>query len=184
MEEPLVLKLYLDDRPVSKELQEYVETLAAMTNKLSMEIAADSGDEFAPCVKLYKDDIYTGLAFHGVPGGHEFTSFVLGMYNAAGPGQTMDEKLRDEIKSIKNHVDIKILVSLSCTMCPDLVVAAQHMAAEGESIITEVYDIHHYEKLKNKYNVMSVPCMVINDEHVYFGKKNIPQILGIVRDIV
>lgn len=184
MEEPLVLKLYLDDRPVSKELQEYVETLAAMTNKLSMETAADSGDEFAPCVKLYKDDIYTGLAFHGVPGGHEFTSFVLGMYNAAGPGQTMDEKLRDEIKSIKNHVDIKILVSLSCTMCPDLVVAAQHMAAEGESIITEVYDIHHYEKLKNKYNVMSVPCMVINDEHVYFGKKNIPQILDIVRDIV
>lgn len=183
MEKPLVLKLYPDNRPVSKELQEYVEALTVMTDKLSMEIVTDNSDEFAPCVKLYRDNSYTGLAFHGVPGGHEFTSFVLGMYNAAGPGQAMDETIRKRINGIKNQVDIKILVSLSCTMCPDLVIAAQHMAAVGEHITAEVYDIHHYESLKNKYKVMSVPCMVINDEHVYFGKKNIQQILEIVEDL-
>ena len=184
MENPLVLKLYLDERLVSQELQEYVEALVAMTDKLSMELVTDNNVEFTPCVKLYKDDIYTGLAFHGVPGGHEFTSFVLGMYNASGPGQAMDEDIRKRIKGIRNPVDIKILVSLSCTMCPDLVIAAQHMAAGGEGIITEVYDIQHYESLRNKYKVMSVPCMVINNEDVYFGKKNIQQILEIVEGIV
>jgi thioredoxin reductase (NADPH) len=183
MENPLVLKLYLDNRPVSKELQEYVETLTSMTDKLSLELVTDESDELTPCVKLYRDDIYTGLAFHGVPGGHEFTSFVLGMYNAAGPGQAMDEDIRKRIENIRKQVDIKILVSLSCTMCPDLVIAAQHMAAVSEHITSEVYDIHHYESLKNKYKVMSVPCMVINDEHVYFGKKNIQQILEIAEDI-
>ena len=184
MEKPLVLKLYLDNRPVSQELKEYVEALTAMTDKLSLELVTDKSDEFTPCVKLYRDDIYTGLAFHGVPGGHEFTSFVLGMYNAAGPGQAMDEDIRKRIKNIQNQVDIKILVSLSCTMCPDLVIAAQHMAAVGAYITAEVYDIHHYESLKNKYKVMSVPCMIINDEHVYFGKKNIQQIVEIVEGIV
>ena len=183
MENPLVLKLYLDERLVSKELQEYVEALVAMTDKLSMKLETDNNVEFTPCVKLYKDDIYTGLAFHGVPGGHEFTSFVLGMYNASGPGQAMDEDIRKRIKGIRNPVDIKILVSLSCTMCPDLVIAAQHMAAGGEGITTEVYDIQHYESLRNKYKVMSVPCMVINNEHVHFGKKNIQQILEIVEGI-
>ena len=184
MENPLMLKLCLDNRPVSKELQKYITTLVKMTDKLLLEIVTDSSDEFLPYVKLYRDDIYTGLAFHGVPGGHEFTSFVLGMYNAAGPGQAMDEIIRKRIKGIEKQVDIKILVSLSCTMCPDLVIAAQHMAAIGEHITTEVYDIHHYESLKNKYKVMSVPCMVINDEYVYFGKKNIQQILEIVEGIV
>lgn len=183
MENPLVLKLYLDERLVSKELQEYVEALVAMTDKLSMELLTDNNVKFTPCVKLYKDDIYTGLAFHGVPGGHEFTSFVLGMYNASGPGQAMDEDIRKRIKGIRNPVDIKILVSLSCTMCPDLVIAAQHMAAGGEGITTEVYDIQHFESLRNKYKVMSVPCMVINNEHVHFGKKNIQQILEIVEGI-
>uniref|UniRef100_UPI00405644F6 FAD-dependent oxidoreductase n=1 Tax=Agathobacter sp. TaxID=2021311 RepID=UPI00405644F6 len=184
MENPLVLKLYLDNRPVSKELQEYATALTTMTDKLSQELVTDNSDDFAPCVKLYRDDIYTGLAFHGVPGGHEFTSFVLGMYNAAGPGQAMHEDIRKRIKGIGNQVDIKILVSLSCTMCPDLVIAAQHMAAVGEHITTEVYDIHYYESLKNKYKVMSVPCMVINDEHVYFGKKSMQQILEIVEGII
>ena len=182
METPLVAKLYMDDRQVSKELQEYMSTLTTMTDKLSLEYVTDDSEEFAPCVKLYKNDAYTGLAFHGVPGGHEFTSFVLGMYNAAGPGQTMDEDIRKKIKDIKNQADIKILVSLSCTMCPDLVIAAQHMAAVGENISAEVYDIHHFESLKNKYKVMSVPCMVINDEQVHFGKKNIQQLLEIIGD--
>ena len=184
MENPLMLKLCLDNRPVSKELQKYITTLIKMTDKLKLEIVTDNSDELSPYVKLYRDDIYTGLAFHGVPGGHEFTSFVLGMYNAAGPGQAMDEVIRKRIKGVEKQVDIKILVSLSCTMCPDLVIAAQHMAAIGEHITTEVYDIHHYESLKNKYKVMSVPCMVINDKHVYFGKKNIQQILEIVEEIV
>ena len=120
MENSLVLKLYLDDRSVSKKLQEYVKALTSMTDKLSMEIVSDKADEFAPCVKLYKGNSYTGIAFHGVPGGHEFTSFVLGIYNAAGPGQAMDEGIRKRIEGIKPRINIKILVTLSCTMCPDL----------------------------------------------------------------
>ncbi|MBE5939640.1 MAG: FAD-dependent oxidoreductase [Lachnospiraceae bacterium] len=181
MAKPIVMKLYLDNRPVSKELKAYVESLVEMTDKLTMEVAEASDASFEPCVKLYmQDGKYTGLAFHGVPGGHEFTSFVLGMYNAAGPGQAMDETLRERITNIKKKTDIKILVSLSCTMCPDLVIAAQHMAAVSENITTEVYDINHFEELKNKYKVMSVPCMIINDEHVHFGKKNIEQVLQIV----
>jgi len=67
-------------------------------------------------------------------------------------------------------------------MCPDLVVAAFHMAAVGDNVTAEVYDISHYENLRNKYKVMSVPCMVINDEHVYFGKKNMQQLLEIIEN--
>ena len=184
MESPLVLKLYLDNRAVSKELQTYVETLATMTDKLTVEVVEGHNEEYAPCVRLYhSDDSYTGLAFHGVPGGHEFTSFVLGLYNVAGPGQAMEADIKKRIQGLSKPVDIKLLVTLSCTMCPDLVVAAQHMAAVGDKITTEVYDILHFESLKKKYNVMSVPCMVINNEHVYFGKKNMQQVLELLEGI-
>ncbi len=180
MAQPLVLKLYLDERPVSEELQGYMEKLAGLTEKLTVEVSREQ-TEFAPCVKLcFKDGRNSGLGFHGVPGGHEFTSFVLGLYNAAGPGQPVEEDLVNRIKAISQKVDIKIMVSLSCTMCPELVVAAQHIAAIGENVTTEVFDIHHFEELKNKYNIMSVPCMVINNEKVYFGKKNMQQVLELI----
>ena len=81
-------------------------------------------------------------------------------------------------------VHIMSLVTHSCSMCPDLVIAAWHMAAVNKTISAEVYDILHFETLRNKYKVMSVPCMVINEEHVFFGKKNMQQVLEIVERVV
>ena len=182
MERKLLLKLFLDNRTVSAELKEFITALVALSDKLAMDVLDRQAVEpFAPCVKIcLEDGTETGLAFHGVPSGHEFTSFVLGLYNAAGPGQTIDEDIRQRIAAISKPTDMKILVTLSCTMCPDLVKAAQRIAAENPLITADVYDIRHFEQLKNRYNVMSVPCLVVNDETVSFGKKNIHQILTLL----
>jgi len=179
MERPLLLKLYLDNRPVSKELEQFITALAALSDKLTVEVAdRQASENFAPCVEVcLTDGTPTGLAFHGVPSGHEFTSFVLGLYNAAGPGQALDDATKEQIATIKEKTELKILVTLSCTMCPDLVVAAQRIAAVNPNVTAYVYDIRHFEDLKNRYNVMSVPCMVINNDKVLFGKKNLTQLL-------
>ena len=92
----------------------------------------------------------------------------------------LDDEIKLRIRSLKKPVDIKVLVSLSCTMCPDLVVAAQRIAAENPNVTAHVYDIRHFENLKNQYNVMSVPCMIVNEDKVFFGKKNISQILEVL----
>ena len=183
MESPLLLKLSLDDRPVSAELEQFIIALAALSDKLTATVAErNASSQDAPCVIVCRQDgTQTGLAFHGVPSGHEFTSFVLGLYNAAGPGQALDETTGQQIAAIREKTDIKVLITLSCTMCPDLVVAAQRIAAENPNVTAHVYDIRYFEDLKNQYNVMSVPCLVINDNKVSFGKKNIQQILDLLK---
>ena len=180
MAEPLVLKLHLDSRPVSAELHNYMQELAKLTDKLTVEI--QDNDHGAPCVQVCRaDGAPTGLAFHGVPGGHEFTSFILGLYNAAGPGQPLDADVRAAIHTL-GQKDMKVLVSLNCTMCPELVTAAQRIAAENKNITAEVFDINHFPELRETYNVMSVPCLILNDgETVTFGKKNIRQLLDILK---
>ena len=177
-----ILKLYLDKREISRELESYMRELASISNNLAVDVAdVNASSDFAPCVKVCRvDGTETGLAFHGVPGGHEFSSFVLGIYNAIGPGQPIDEKTRERIGAISKPTDIKVLVSLSCTMCPDTVVSAQHIAAKNKNITAEIYDIHHFEEIRKQYNVMSVPCILINDSNVSFGKKNIEQILELI----
>lgn len=182
MERKLLLKLYLDHRPISAELEDFITALGELSDKLIVEVADRQVSESdAPCVKVcLESGTETGLAFHGVPSGHEFTSFVLGLYNAAGPGQAIDEDTRRQIATITKPTDMKILVTLSCTMCPDLVVAAQRIAAENPNITAHVYDIRHFEYLKNQYNVMSVPCLVVDENKVSFGKKNIHEILKLL----
>lgn len=143
----LVLKLYLDDTALSAELETYMMQLCTLTEN-----------------------------FHGVPGGHEFTSFVLGLYNAAGPGQALDEETLQRVRALP-AAKLQILVSLSCTMCPELVTAAQRIAAENPLVTAEVYDLNHFPQLRERYHVMSVPCLAVNDgDKVDFGKKDIRQL--------
>ena len=61
-------------------------------------------------------------------------------------------------------------------------VATQRITAENPNVTAHVYDIRHFENLKNQYNVMSVPCLVINDEKVSFGKKNVQQVLDLIHE--
>ena len=128
-----------------------------------------------------EDDNYLNVSFHAVPGGHEFNSFIIAIYNTAGPKQPLDKELIDTINNINNKIDIKVLVSLSCTMCPDVVMATQRIASQNKNITASMYDLAHYPKLKEQYNVMSVPCMIINDKDVYFGKKDINEIIDIIK---
>lgn len=179
MENPVILKLYLNDNPVSAQLQEYMDAIAERTDKIS--VIKETSSESTPYVSILRqngDD--TGIAFHGVPGGHEFTSFIIGIYNASGTGQKLEEPVLQKIKQISEQKDLKILVSLSCTMCPQLVMAAQKIAAENSVVTAHAYDINYFPQLKEKYNVMSVPCLVVNNSKVFFGKKNLQQLLDII----
>ena len=179
MTAPVVLELHENATAASGEVVAYAEALAGLTDRVDVTRGEAAPADAAPFVRVLRvDGADSGLAFHGVPGGHEFTSFVLGLYNVAGPGQPLDDAARERIAAVQGPVDIKVIVSLSCTMCPETVVAAQRVAAENGGVRAEVYDIAHAPELKERYNVMSVPCVVVNDgEKVLFGRKNIEQIL-------
>lgn len=181
MESTIVLQLELDDSAASAELRSYMEELASMTDKLRIDVVAEHMDADTPCVRVCRaDGSWSGLAFHGVPSGHEFTPFVLGLYNVAGPGQKQDEAVMGRIQAIDKRADIKIYVSLSCTMCPELVRSAQQIAAVSDQVSAQVYDIAFFKDAVEKYQIMSVPCMVVNDGKPEFGKKNVGQILGLL----
>ncbi|HBV82350.1 MAG TPA: thioredoxin reductase, partial [Lachnospiraceae bacterium] len=87
---------------------------------------------------------------------------------------------QEQIAAISEKTNIKILVSLTCTMCPESVMAAQRIAAVSEQVTAEMLDLSHYPKLKEKYHVMSVPCIVINDKTIVFGKKNVEEMLALI----
>ena len=176
----LILEIYPDDRKVSLELKGYMEALASLTDKLSIKELDVANDETRPFVKVLKEDgTPSGITFHGAPGGHEFTSFVLGLYNAAGPGQGVPVDVKAKIDAIDKPTPITVMVSLSCTMCPELVTAAGRIATLNPNVQVDIFDLNHFPTLKDKYNVMSVPCFVIGDKKPEFGKKNVEELVNL-----
>ena len=200
MSRPVTLALELDDTPLSTELRGFIDALVALSGG-KLKSTVDDGEyekddtgravfdvdsvlpAARPCVRMVVDGEPTGLAFHGVPSGHEFNSFVLGLYNVAGPGQPLGDDLIERAKSIASPLNIMILVSLTCTMCPETVLASQRLASLNPAVRAEAYDVAHFPELRDHYGAMSVPCIVINrggEQRVEFGKKSIPQMLELV----
>lgn len=178
MTQPLMLRLTLDGREISHELKSFITQLAALSDKLTVDETDGDG---APCVSVCRaDGTEAGLFFHGVPSGHEFTSFVLGLYHAASPDQVADDNTKRRIAALTQKTELTLLVTLSCTMCPALAAAAQQLAALNPHVSTHVYDIHHFPQLRERYHAMSVPCLVVNGTQVHFGRKNLDELLTLL----
>lgn len=179
LETNLVLKCYDDGSKLANEMKGFLEEFVTLSNKLSYVVIPDSS---IATISFYnQDDNYLNIAYHGVPGGHEFNSFVLAVYNTAGIKQPLQQDILEQIQCIEKPTNIKVIVSLSCTMCPEVVMASQRIAIENKNVEAQMFDLAHFPNLKEQYNIMSVPCMIINDKDVYFGKKNINQIVEILK---
>ena len=174
----------------SIELRDLVIDIANLGDKLEAVVktkgedaaleAKVNADKFPVVALIDKDGNYAGVKFHGVPGGHELNSFLLAIYNLAGPGQALDASVLEAIQAIDKKVNIKVAVSLSCHLCPDVVVGAQRIAIENPNVEAEMLDIANFPELKTKHKVMSVPCMIVNDEKVTFGSKSIQDMLNFI----
>ena len=103
------------------------------------------------------------------------------MYNLAGPGQQIPEETLININEISNSTNIKVCVSLSCHLCPDVVVSAQKIAINNKNIESEMIDISNFKEIKDKFKVMSVPAIIVNDEKIYFGAKKIDEIINLIK---
>ncbi len=180
----VTVRAWLDESAFSGEIKGFLNELVSITDKVvwTEQVPEDAvKPEYLPAMEvLDSTGKSSGIYFHGVPGGHEFNSFIIALYNVAGPGQELDHQTQKKIAALSEKTNIKILVSLTCTMCPDSVMAAQRIAAISDQVTAEMFDLSHYPELKEKYNVMSVPCIVINDKTTVFGKKNVEELLALL----
>lgn len=140
-----------------------------------------NADKYPVVALLNNEKEYSGVKFHGVPGGHELNSFILAIYNLGSAGQQISEETLNNIKAIDKKMNIKVCVSLSCHLCPDVVVASQRIAIENKNVEAEMIDISGFKEIKDKFKVMSVPAIIINNEKIYFGAKKIDDIINIIK---
>lgn len=191
MEKEVTLVSIVDETmEKSIEFMDLILDMASLGEKLKVEIykksenpemeAKINADKLPVVALLDENKNYSGVKFHGVPGGHELNSFILAIYNLAGPGQAIDQSLLKEIKAFDKKTNIKVVVSLSCTLCPDVVVASQRLAMENENIEAEMVELSLFEDIKRKYRIMSVPAIIVNDDKIHFRAKKINEILDLI----
>lgn len=176
---PVTLEVNTDGSALSQQLLSFTTEFASLDDHLTVKTKEGQG-ELLPLLKLLDADGQdTGLRYAGIPTGHELNSLVLGVYNVAGPGQTIDPALADRIKRLP-AAKIRIGVSLTCHFCPDVVAACQRMASLNPGITATMIDLQHFPDLRKSKKIMSVPATMINDAPVIFGSQSLEQLVAAV----
>jgi thioredoxin reductase (NADPH) len=176
---PVILEVNTDGSALSQQLLSFTTEFTSLDDHLTVKTKEGQG-ELLPLLKLLDADGQdTGLHYAGIPTGHELNSLVLGVYNVAGPGQTIDPALADRIKRLP-VAKIRIGVSLTCHFCPDVVAACQRMASLNPGITATMIDLQHFPDLRKSKKIMSVPATMINDAPVIFGSQSLEQLVAAV----
>ena len=126
------------------------------------------------------DGTYSGISFLGIPGGKEINSFLLAIYNLAGPGQPTDPDITKKVSCVHVQKDISVLVSLSCHHCADTVIAAMRLASLNPLISARMIDARLFPDLIEQYHLERVPVILLNGEAAAIGGKDISEILDLL----
>ncbi len=178
------------DDSKSVEMAELAQHISGLSDKVSCQLYSkeeakeklpELDTSLLPATALYKGGAYTGIAFHGVTGGKEMNSLIFAIYNAAGPGQEMEKRMKKKLDKLSHKNEIKIFVSLSCHHCAQQVITCQKMAAECGAIEARMIDARLYPELVEQYKIERIPMTVINEKEVLLGSKNMDEIYQILR---
>ena len=175
----------------STQMEEFLSEISSLSDKIefqslnkneNLELQKKIDAERFPTIAFFdQDNNFKGIKFSTLPGGHELNSFILALYNIAGAGQKISEESKKRIDNISTPHKIKIGVTLSCSRCPESVQSAQRIAIENSNLDVEVIDVFTFPKFREKFEIMSVPAIIIDDKLAGFGQKNIEQFLDLIK---
>jgi len=175
MENPIVLKVSAGADDVSKEMLALVEELADMSSKITVEKAELTRTPSFTVNRVGED---TGVAFAGIPLGHEFTSLVLALLQVSGRAPKVDEKLINQIKNIKGDFHFEAYISLTCHNCPDVVQALNVMSVLNPNITSTMIDGAAFKEEVESKNIMAVPTVYLNGENFGSGRMTLEEMLA------
>lgn len=162
-----------------KDMEDFIGDFVSASDQLSMKVEDNPTPEDAPVVEIWRDAEPTGVSFCGIPGGHEFSSLILAVLNAAGLGKNLpDETLSNRIRSITGPVDILSFVSLTCSICPDVVQALNVITLLNSQINNMVVDGGVAPQMVKDYNINGVPTIYAGGELFSVGQASLGELVG------
>ncbi|EDP74773.1 thioredoxin family protein [Hydrogenivirga sp. 128-5-R1-1] len=129
---------------------------------LEKELAEQYGVDRIPTIVIEGDKDY-GIRYIGLPAGLEFSTLVQGIIQVSKREPNLSEKTLELIKDVDIPIEIMVFVTTSCGYCPAAAVMAYNFALASDYITAKVVDASENQDLAEKFQVVGVPKVVINN---------------------
>ncbi len=174
LESDIVFQVNLGDDQNSKNVKEFLEEIANMSSKITIE---EKSLTRQPSFKIAQLDKESGVEFAGIPLGHEFTSFVLALLQVSGRPPKIEQELANQIKAIDKELHFETYVSLSCHNCPDVVQAFNIMSVLNPKISHTMIEGGMFQDEVKERGIMAVPTVYLDNQVFSSGRTTVEQLL-------
>jgi len=154
-----------------------LEETAALSEKIELityDLVQDKektiayGVERVPAVIVEGERDY-GIRFLGIPSGYEFSSLIEDIIDVGTGKTSLSDATKERLSQLEKTVHIQVFVTPSCPYCPKAVRTAHMMAMESEKVTADMVMANEFPDLANRYGVMAVPKVVLNEKTSFEG---------------
>jgi len=162
------------------ETRQLAQELSTLNDKITTEVYnfmtnADKAKEFKvekiPALVIMGKKDY-GVRIYGVPYGYELQTLINAVVNVSRGTTDLSDKTKTILTDVKSPVHIQVFVTLTCPHCPVAASIAHKLAIESDMISADVIDAGEFPTLAQKYAVIGVPKIIINEKVEFVGAFN------------
>jgi len=159
------------------ETKQLIIELAGLSDKIRAEVhdfiadsvlAREYGVDKIPALVIMGEKDY-GVRFYGFPYGYEFQALIEDLMIVSKGNTDLAEETKTKLREIKTPIHIQVFTSLTCPHCPHAAIMAHKFAVENNLIKADVIDVSEFPHLAQKYSIMGVPKIVINEKVEFIG---------------
>jgi len=154
--------------------QQMLDELAETSEKINIETHDFNSEgelvekykvEMMPAIlMLDKDGNDMRIRFYGVPSGYEFSTLIEDVIAVSKGGEVdLSQKTLEILKDVDKPLKLQVFVTPTCPYCPRAVAMAQKLAMKSSYIQGEMVEANEFPELSMRYNVSSVPHIIINE---------------------
>jgi glutaredoxin-like protein len=160
--------------------RQLVQELATLNDKIAVEVydfvadgdkAKEYGIDKIPALAIIGKKDY-GVRIYGIPYGYELQTLIEAVINVSKGKTNLTDKTKAILSEVKAPVHIQVFVSLTCHHCPVAAAVAHKLAVESDLVRADVIDGSEFPHLAQKYAVVGVPKVIINEKIEFMGAFN------------
>ena len=160
--------------------RQLVQELATLNDKIKVEVydfvanadkAKELGIDKIPALAIIGKKDY-GVRIYGIPYGYELQTLISAVIGVSKGKTDLSDKTKAILADVKSPVHIQVFVTLTCPHCPAAASIAHKLAIESDMIKADVIDSSEFAVLAQKYAVIGVPKIIINEKVEFVGAFN------------
>ena len=157
--------------------RQLVQEIATLNDKIEVEVydfivdaakAQELKIEKIPALAIIGKKDY-GVRIYGIPYGYELQTLIAAVLGVSTGKTDLSDKTKAILADVKAPVHIQVFVTLTCPHCPVAASIAHKLAIESDMITADVIDSSEFATLAQKYSVIGVPKIVINEKVDFVG---------------